>query len=105
MTVKGEAYPNTWDLLWLFLPESVSLIQTKLEDVLPVKRQKILMLQMLQMSINSLDVVSFLDMLNRNSKSHLFRLQANNVLALLQTAVHSCSCLTNESGRDFIPTC
>lgn len=84
---------------------SVSLIQTKLEDVLPVKRQKILMLQMLQMSINSLDVVSFLDLLNRNSKSRLFRVQANNVLVLLQTAVHSCSCLTNESGRDFIPFC
>lgn len=59
MTSKGEVYLNTWDLLWLFLLESVSLIQTKLEDVLPVKRQKILTLQMLQMSINSLDVVSF----------------------------------------------
>lgn len=50
---------NTWDLLQLFLLEAVSLIQTKLEmcaAVLSVKRQKRGTLQMLQMSINSLDV-------------------------------------------------
>lgn len=58
MTIKGEVYLSTWDLFWLFFLESVFLIQTLevREAVLSAKRQKILTLQMLQMSINSLDV-------------------------------------------------
>lgn len=57
--IKGGVYLHTSNLLQLFLPESLSLIQIRLEvckPVLSVKRQKMLMLQMLQMYINSLDV-------------------------------------------------